>query len=64
MQLPQAHAGLTAGESVKNPRALLRYALPIQSSEIRQIQVMASLMVHGLHLLASGMACTSWVYIG
>ena len=39
VQLPQAHASLTAGESVKNPRALLRYALPIQSNEVRQIQV-------------------------
>ena len=39
LQLPQAHASLTAGESVKNPRALLRYALPIQSNEVRQIQV-------------------------
>ena len=36
--VPEAQAGLTAGESVKNPRALLRYALPIQNKEIRDIQ--------------------------
>lgn len=40
MQLmPQAEARLTAGDPVKNARALLRYALPIKNESARRIQV-------------------------
>ena len=42
MQLmPQAEARLTAGDPVKNARALLRYALPIDNNSMRRIQVPA-----------------------
>lgn len=36
---PPAHAGLTAGDPVKNARALLRNALPVNNKPIRQIQL-------------------------
>lgn len=40
MQLmPLAEARLTAGDPVKNARALLRYALPIKNESARRIQV-------------------------
>lgn len=34
-----AEAGLLAGDPIKNARAILRYALPIDNKEIRQVQV-------------------------
>lgn len=37
--VPPAHAGLTAGDPVKNARALLRNALPVNNKPIRQIQL-------------------------
>ena len=37
--MPQAEARLTAGDPVKNARALLRYALPIDNGSVRKIQV-------------------------
>ncbi len=37
--VPQAEAMLTAGDPVKNARALLRYALPIENKSVRTIQV-------------------------
>ena len=37
--MPQAEARLTAGDPVKNARALLRYALPISNEPARRIQV-------------------------
>ncbi|EIE24466.1 cyclophilin-like protein [Coccomyxa subellipsoidea C-169] len=36
--MPQAEARLTAGDPVKNARALLRYALPIKNDSARRIQ--------------------------
>lgn len=35
---PPAEAGLVAGDPIKNARAILRYALPIDNKEIRQVQ--------------------------
>lgn len=37
--MPRADALLTAGDPVKNARALLRYALPIENKSVRTIQV-------------------------
>jgi hypothetical protein len=37
--MPRAEARLTAGDPVKNARALLRYALPISNEPARRIQV-------------------------
>ena len=40
MQLaPTAEARLTAGDPVKNARAILRYALPIENTSARRVQV-------------------------
>ena len=40
MQLaPVAEARLTAGDPVKNARAILRYALPIENTSARRVQV-------------------------
>jgi hypothetical protein len=51
--MPQAEALLTAGDPVKNARALLRNALPIENKPIRVIQVwMAGSM--SLHRLPPG----------
>ena len=41
--MPRADALLTAGDPVKNARALLRYALPIDNKPVRTIQVGTSL---------------------
>lgn len=40
--MPQAEARLTAGDPVKNARALLRYALPIKNESARRIQARIS----------------------
>jgi hypothetical protein len=40
---PPAEAKLTAGDPIKNAQALLRNALPISNTYIRQIQVNAVL---------------------
>ena len=37
--MPWAEARLVAGDPVKNARAILRYALPIQNTSARRIQV-------------------------
>ncbi len=37
--MPQVEARLTAGDPIKNARALLRYALPIKNESARRIQV-------------------------
>ncbi len=43
MQLaPMAEARLTAGDPVKNARAILRYALPIENTSARRVQVTLS----------------------
>ena len=57
--VPEAQAGLTAGESVKNPRALLRYALPIQNKEVRQLQVCHFMLgvLHRGHLPEEPVTC-------
>lgn len=39
MLIPPAQAGLIARDPVKNARAILRYALPIENKPIRKIQV-------------------------
>lgn len=52
---PRAEAMLTAGDPIKNARAILRYALPIDNKPIRQIQkdlesISAALRIPGTSL--------------
>ena len=44
--MPRADALLTAGDPVKNARALLRYALPIDNKPVRTIQVPGNYRLH------------------
>ncbi len=46
--MPRADAMLTAGDPVKNARALLRYALPVENKSVRTIQVISP-PLHSMH---------------
>ncbi len=45
---PVAHAGLAQGNAITDPQAILRYALPIDNPEIRQLQGSLEAISEGL----------------
>ncbi len=45
---PVAHAGLAQGNAITDPQAILRYALPIDNPEVRQLQTSLESISEGL----------------